>query len=178
MKKFFEIIGNWIRMIIDLFYPPFRKYMTLQFFRYGVTGVANMVFDWILFFIVYHYVLEQKMLHLGFVTLSSYIATLFIVFPITFLSGFLLQKYVTFNNSTLKGKIQIIRYLAVVIANLVLNYAGLKIFVELMGFFATPSKMIITVVTTIFSYFSQKKYTFKLAPHQNISKETKSLTEK
>jgi len=165
-------------MIIDLFYPPFRKYVTLQIFRYGVTGVANMFFDWILYFIVYHYVLEKDMLHLGFVTFSSHIASMLIVFPFTFISGFLLQKYVTFSSSKLKGRVQIIRYLSVVLANLLINYTGLKILVEFIGFFATPSKMIITVVTTIFSYFSQKKYTFKLAPHQNISKETKSLTEK
>lgn len=164
--------------MIDFFYPPFRKYMTLQFFRYGVTGAANMVFDWVLFFIVYHYVLEKNMLHLGFVTISSYIASMLIVFPITFLSGFLLQKYVTFNSSKLKGRVQIIRYLTVVMANLLLNYTGLKILVEFMGVFATPSKMIITVVTTIFSYFSQKKYTFKLVPLPNQPKENKSPTEK
>lgn len=177
MRNIFEIIGNWIRRMIDFFYPSFRKYMTLQFFRYGVTGVANMLFDWVLFFIVYHYVLEKNMLHLGFVTISSYIASMLIVFPITFFSGFLLQKYVTFNTSKLKGKVQIIRYLIVVLANLLLNYTGLKILVEFIGFFATPSKMIITVITTIFSYFSQKKYTFKLVPNPIQPKINKSSTE-
>jgi putative flippase GtrA len=82
-------------------------------------------------------------------------------FPITFLSGFLLQKYVTFTASTLRGHVQLFRYLLVVLANLLLNYLGLKILVDFIGFFPTPSKMIVTIFTTLFSYFSQKRYTFK-----------------
>jgi putative flippase GtrA len=114
------------------------------------------------------------MLHLGFVTFSSHIASMLIVFPFTFISGFLLQKYVTFSSSKLKGRVQIIRYLSVVLANLLINYTGLKILVEFIGLFATPSKMIITVITTIFSYFSQKKYSFKLTPQPIQSKGNKS----
>jgi len=120
-----------------------------------------MIFDWILYFLVYHFVLRQEMLHLGVVTFSSHIAALFITFPVTFLSGFLLQKYVTFSTSELRGKVQLFRYFQVLLANLLLNYLGLKILVEFIHFYATPSKMVVSIFTTIFSYFSQKKYTFK-----------------
>ena len=51
-------------------------------------------------------------------------------------------------------------YFLVVVLNLVLNYIGLKILVDGVGFFATPSKMIVTIFTTIISYFSQKRFTF------------------
>jgi putative flippase GtrA len=163
MKNIFTKIGKWIRTIVDFFYPPFRKYMTPQFFRYGVTGVANMAFDWVLYFLTFHFLLEKQMLHIGFVTFSSHIAAMLIVFPITFITGFLLQKYVTFSASDIKGRIQIVRYLSVVIANLLLNYIGLKLLVDMAGFFPTPSKMIVTSFSTMFSYFSQKKYTFKLS---------------
>lgn len=161
MKKLFEITGNWIGKCIDFFYPPFRKYMSIQFFRYGVSGVTNMIFDWVLFFIIYHFVLRQQMLHLGFVTFGSHIAALFLTFPVTLVTGFLLQKYVTFTSSEMRGRVQLLRYSLVVLANLLLNYLGLKILVELIGFFPTPSKMIVTIFTTMFSYFSQKKFTFK-----------------
>ena len=161
MRKLFVSTGQHIRSLIDFFYPPFRKYMTLQFFRYGVSGVANMIFDWILYFLVYHYVLRQEMLHLGIVTFSSYIAALFMTFPVSFLSGFLLQKYVTFSSSELRGRIQLFRYFLVVLAYLLLNYLGLKILFDFLLIYATPSKMIVSIFTTIFSYFSQKKYTFK-----------------
>ena len=161
MRNLFVTIGNSIRGVIDFFYPPFSKYMAIQFFRYGVSGVANMIFDWVLYFLVFHFVLHQQMLHLGIVTLSSHIAALFITFPITFLSGFLLQKYVTFSSSELRGHVQLFRYFVVLLANLVLNYLGLKLLVDTMRVFPTPAKMVVTVFTTLFSYFSQKKYTFK-----------------
>jgi len=161
MRKLLETIGLWISLVIDFFYPPFRRYMTLQFFRYGVSGVANMAFDLLLYFLVYNFVLQKQMMHLGFVTLSSHIATLAIVFPVSSFSGFLLQKYVTFTSSELRGRVQLYRYTLVVLTNLLLNYVGLKILVDGAGFFPTPSKMIVTIFTTLFSYFSQKKFTFR-----------------
>ncbi|MBP9018136.1 MAG: GtrA family protein, partial [Paludibacteraceae bacterium] len=73
------------------------------------------------------------------------------------------QKYVTFSASYLRGHVQLRRYLLVVMINLGLNYVGLKLFVELAHFYPTPSKMLITIITTLFSYFAQKKFTFKTA---------------
>lgn len=161
MRKLFVILGRWITRIIDFFYPPFRRYMSLQFFRYGVSGVGNMMLDWLLYFCIYHFVLRQEMLNLGFVTFSAHIAALFMTFPVTLMTGFLLQKYVTFSSSELKGRVQLFRYSLVVLANLLLNYLGLKLLVDIIGLFPTPSKMIITIITTLFSYFSQKTFTFK-----------------
>ncbi|MFM2293350.1 MAG: hypothetical protein RIS29_3163 [Bacteroidota bacterium] len=161
MRKLFETVGRWITIVIDFFYPPFRRFISLQFFRYGVSGVGNILFDWLLYFIIYNFVLKHQMLELGFVTLSSHIAALFFTFPVTLLSGFLLQKYVTFTESELTGKTQLYRYSLVVLANLLLNYLGLKLLVDILGIYPTPSKMIVTVITTMFSYFSQKKFTFK-----------------
>jgi putative flippase GtrA len=156
-----EDFGVFIRTIIDHFYPPFRKHMTIQFFRYGVIGAANLVFDWVLYFFIYNFVLQHRMLNLGFVTLSSHIASLGIKFPIVFLSGFLLQKYVTFSYSELQGRIQLFRYLVVFLVNLTINYIGLKILVDYFGFYPTPSNMAISILTVGISYFSQKHYTFK-----------------
>lgn len=161
MRKFLKATGSSIRRIIDFFYPPFRKYMSVEFFRYGATGAGNLIFDWVIYFCIFHFLLNQQMLHLGFVTLSSHIAALVFSFPFSFMSGFLLQKYVTFNNSDLRGKIQLFRYGVVVVINLTINYLGLKLLVDVFGWFPTPSKMSITLFATIVSYISQKKYTFR-----------------
>jgi putative flippase GtrA len=135
--------------------------MTLQFFRYGATGVINLVFDWALYFVVYNFVLQHKMVELGFVTISSHIAALGIKFPIVLFTGFIMQKYVTFSGSDLKGRVQLFRYMVVVFVNLLVNYAGLKLFVDYFHIYPTPSIMIISVITIIVSFFSQKHYTFK-----------------
>ncbi len=161
MRQFLQKTGGAIRKIVDFFYPPFQKYMPVEFFRYGVTGAANLLFDWVLFFCFFHFVFQKQMLHLGFVTLSSYVAALLFTFPISFSSGFFLQKYVTFSASRLAGKEQIVRYALVVLLNLMINYFGLKLFVEIFGWFPTPSKMLITLVAVLVSYISQKKFTFK-----------------
>jgi putative flippase GtrA len=137
--------------------------MTLQFFRYGVTGTINLVFDWVLYFVIYNFVLKQNMLELGFVTISSHIATLGFKFPIVLLSGFLLQKYVTFSYSELRGRVQLFRYIVVVFINLTINYLGLKLLVDYFNLYPTPSNMLVSIFTIGISYFSQKHYTFKIS---------------
>lgn len=161
MRNIPSAFGNYIRTFIDFFYPPFQKLMTLQFFRYGVTGTANLFFDWFLYFLIYNFVLHHQMLNLGIVTLSSHIASMIIKTPIVVISGFLLQKYVTFSYSGLSGRIQLFRYSIVFLINLVINYLGLKILVDIFNFWPTPSNMIISILTIFISYFSQKHYTFK-----------------
>ncbi|MDR1678307.1 MAG: GtrA family protein [Prevotellaceae bacterium] len=161
MRKLFEFLGAWIGTVVDFFYPPFSRYMSRQFFRYGVTGAANMAFDWVLYFVLFHCALHESNLNLTVVTLSPHIAAMLMVFPVTFVSGFLLQKYVTFTSSELRGRIQIVRYFSVVLTNLLLNYFGLKLMVDVLGFFPTPSKMGITVFCTILSYLAQKHYSFR-----------------
>lgn len=161
MRKYCEKLVDFIRTSIDFFYPPFRKHMSIQFFRYGAVGASNLLFDWVLYFIIYNFLLQKNMLHLGFVTLSSHIASLAIKFPIVLFTGFILQKYITFSYSELKGRIQLFRYLVVFFINLTINYIGLKILVDLFGFYPTPSNMLISSFTIVISYFSQKHYTFK-----------------
>jgi len=167
MNKTFEAISNAIRTVIDFFYPPFQKYMTLQFFRYGLIGSANLLFDWVLYFLIYNFVLQHEMLNLGIVTLSSHIAAMTIKMPVVLLSGFLLQKYVTYSSSNLRVRIQLFRYTTVFFINLVINYIGLKILVDSLDFWPTPSNMIVSILTISISYFSQKHYTFKTPTDDN-----------
>jgi putative flippase GtrA len=164
MRKTFSYIGNYIGTIIDFFYPTFQKYMTLQIFKYGLAGTANLLFDWFLYFLIYNYVLQHEMLNLGIVTLSSHIAAMTIKMPIVLISGFLLQKYVTYSSSNLRGRIQLFRYTTVFLINLLINYIGLKILVDRLDLWPTPSNMIVSILTIFISYFLQKHYTFKTQP--------------
>ncbi len=154
-------LAHIITQIIDFFYKPFRKICSEQFFRYGACGSANMVLDWVLYFIVYNFVLRHQELNLYFVTLSSHIAALCIVFPITLFTGFWLNKYVTFKQSSLNGYRQLLRYILIVCLNLLINYLGLKLLVDICGLYPTPSKMIVTIITVAVSYFGQKYFSFK-----------------
>ncbi len=161
MRKFLESTGRLISLIIDFFYPLFRKFMTLQFFRYGVTGAANVLFSLVVYYIVYNFVLHKQLLPLGFFTFSAHIGSLIIAFPISTFTGFLLQKYVTFTESDLRGHVQLYRYFIVVLVNLVINVVFLKLLVDGFHFWSTPSQAVATFFCILFSYFSQKKFTFK-----------------
>ena len=128
-----------------------------------------MVFDWILYFLIYNFVIGHEMIYVQCTmynvqytqAITPHIATLCIVFPITLLTGFALQKYVTFTRSRLNSWRQLMRYILIVAVNLAVNYLGLKLCVETFGWYPTPSKMVITIVTVIISYLGQKYYTFR-----------------
>lgn len=175
MRKILINTGGFIRNVIDFTYPPFRKLISLQLYRYGVCGGANVIFDWILYFLVYNFIIRYRDIDLGIITLSPHIATLILIFPVVTFSGFLLQKYVTFTASDLRGSTQLVRYLMIVFANLVINYIGLKVFVDGLDFYPTPSKMIITIITVICSYIGQKKFTFTSSSVTKIQESDKKL---
>lgn len=149
--------------IIDFFYKPFSGYVPLETFRYAATGGFNTVLDIFLYFIFYNFILDKKIVDLYFVSISPHIAAFLIVFPITFTTGFLLAKYITFTNSEIRGRTQLIRYMLAVSGSIFLNYVFLKFFVEYVGLWPTLSKIFTTGIVVIYSYFTQKFYTFKTA---------------
>ena len=165
-------LAHIITKIIDFFYRPFSRWFSPQLFRYAACGGGNMVLDWVLYFLIYNFVIGHQLLYItlpfreglgvGF-CITPHIATLCIVFPITLLTGFWLNKYVTFTQSNLRGSKQLMRYIAIVALNLAVNYFGLKLSVECFGWYPTPSKMFITLITIAISYFGQKYYSFRVS---------------
>jgi putative flippase GtrA len=161
MKSVFEKTGNFIIRITDWFYFPFLQFIPKEIFRYGATGGANTLLDIFLYFIFYRYVLDTHVVELGFIAVSPHIAAFLMVFPITFTTGFLLAKYVTFTTSELRGRIQLFRYGLTVAGAILLNYIFLKLFVEYFGWYATFSKIVTTVIVVAYSYMVQRYFTFK-----------------
>lgn len=152
-----------IIQVIDYFYTPFQRYIPLETFRYAATGGFNTILDILLYFICYNFVLDKQVVDLQIVSISPHIAAFFIVFPVTFFTGFLLAKYITFTNSEIQGRVQLIRYMISVSGSIFLNYVFLKILVEFGGLWPTLAKFITTGIVVIYSYFVQKFYTFKTA---------------
>lgn len=147
---------------IDFFYPPFKKMVPLQTFRYAVCGGSNMMLDIFLFYIGFNYIFQKQILHLGFISLKPYNAALCLSFCITFPLGFLLSKYIVFNSSYLRGHVQLFRYVLIVAVNLFLNYAIINLMVQYLHFFPTVSKIFATAIIVTFSFLSQKHFTFRI----------------
>ena len=162
LRKSFIVIGRFIGKCIDFFYPPFKRYFSLHFFRYGVTGVLNLVLSWFSYFVIFQFIVRKRNIDLGFYTLSGHTATYAINFVFILITGFLLQKYVTFTASDLRGRKQLVRYIQVALLNYFIGTFLLKLFVDEMGFFPTIANVLTSIITVFVSYFLQKKYTFRI----------------
>lgn len=110
---------------------------------------------------------------MGFIAFQPHIAAFLFAFMITFPTGFLMSKYIVWTDSTIRGHIQLFRYFLIVVMNLLLNYFFIKLFVEYFHIYPTLAKLLTTVIVIIFSYISQKHFTFKvknsLSPEGNMN---------
>lgn len=149
--------------IIDFFYFPFlAKWIPHRTFRYLACGGFTTTLDICLFYVCYHFVLQEKMQHVLFFTLSAPIAAFFMAFSISFPTGFCLSKYVVFPESQLKGKTQLFRYVLIVCCCISLNYFFLKFFIEICHIFPTIAKVFTALLVACFSYVAQKHFTFRV----------------
>lgn len=150
--------------IIDFFYPPFKRWFSIHTFRYMALGSITSVTGIVVFYLAYNFIFFQQDIQLDFKYLPKIItaetAALMVETPITFTVGFLVNKYLVFTQSNLKGRIQLFRYGSVVATNFLLNFALIKIMVEGFGFYGSVAKIITTFILIFFSYFSQKHFSF------------------
>ena len=146
--------------LVDSFYFIFKSFMPLKTYRYAACGGGNLVFDTVLYFVFYHFVFHKENVDLNFIVLTPHIASLFFVFPITFLTGFLLNKYITFPDSDIPGKIQLQRYFIVSMGAILISYLFMKLFVDALEFYPTPSKLVTVLITVLYSYIFQSKFSF------------------
>ena len=149
------------RAIDSLYIKPISAIIPLQLWRYGMCGVTNMALDSLWYFILYHFVVCKRFIDLGFVVISPHIASLVLVFPITFFTGFWLNRNVAFHTSPTPRRCQLWRYAISVAGAIAINYISMKILVEWCGFWPTPSKILTTVISSIYSFLVAKFYTFR-----------------
>ena len=155
-------LTSLITNTIDLFYiPVVRRFVPQQIFRYGACGALNMSLDALWYFVIYNFIVAKQFVDLGFVTISPHILSLVIVFPITFFTGFWLNRHVAFRTTHIDSLQQLLRYLLTVIGAIIINYISMKLLVEHAHIWATPSKLLTTVISTVYSYLVGRFYTFK-----------------
>ncbi len=152
---------NIITGIIDFFYPPFRKLMPVETFRYIACGGSNMLLGLFMFFMLLRYVFNNGFEKFGGMAFESYNVSLFFVSCTTFIIGFVLNKYVVFTSSSLRGRIQLFRYFVSFSFNFILNYFLLKLFVKMLHMDEFLSQVISTLIVVMISYATQKYFTFR-----------------
>lgn len=60
-----------------------------------------------------------------------------------------------------KTRTQLLRYLLSVAGAIALNYLCMKIFVDALHFWPTPSKLLTTVISALYSYAAARYFTFR-----------------
>lgn len=162
ISKLNKQFQRFLLLIIDSFYPLFKQFMPLQTYRYAVCGGGNALLNFFIFAVTENFILDKQIVHVAEnIAISSHIFSFLVAFGITFPIGFYLNTYVVFGGSYLLKRIQLIRYFSVVLVCILLNYLFMKIFVDVMSWYPTPSYMLTFVFVTLFSYFSQRNFSFK-----------------
>lgn len=153
---------NLIIQVIDFFYfPVLHKYIPVQTFRYAVCGGSNAVFNLLMFYVGNNYIFTDEVINCGPITMTRYIAAFIFALLFSFPVGFILNKFVVFQQSHLKGRIQLFRYGMIAIFSIVANYLLLHFFAGYLGFWATPSQALTTVILAVTSYFAQMYFSFR-----------------
>lgn len=159
-----EIIGK----VIDCCYiRPISHIVSNGVFRYGVCGGANMLLDVVWYYLILHYIVAERYIDIGFIVVSPHVAALIVVFPITFFTGFWLNRNVAFRATQFRQGKQLFRYALTVVGSILLNYVCIKLFVEVCHIWATPAKALTTVVSVMYSYLVGRYFTF--AQHDDSS---------
>lgn len=155
---------KWLTNIIDFFYPPFKKLMPLQTFRYAACGSGNAVLGILTYIVGYRYIFAERIFDFGFLAFKPHNAALFLSSFISFVVGFILNKFLVFDESYLKGRIQLFRYFLSFSFNLIVNYFMLKVLVEIWHIDAVISQILTALLVIAISYFTQRHFTFKMKP--------------
>lgn len=156
------MVSKWLISIVDALYiPQIRRFFPRDIFGYGLCGGLNMMLDTLWYFLLYHYVVCEQFVDLGVVVMSPHIVTLCLVFPITFFTGFWLNRNVAFRVTHFSSSRQLARYALSVVGSILINYLCMKVFVEILYIWPTPSKMLTTVISTCYSFLAARYFTFR-----------------
>lgn len=135
--------------------------MPLQTFRYAACGAFNTVMGLLVYDVMLFWVLRSQNIDLGFFMFRPHTASLVVACSYTYIAGFLFSKYVVFEQSNLRGRIQLFRYTLTFSFNFLLNFLLLKLLVDVLDWNPSLSQKIITVIVITVNYLSQKHFTFK-----------------
>ena len=156
------MVVRLLTSVVDVLYiKPVRQFISRDTFGYCLCGALNMVLDTVWYFVIYHYIVLERYVDLGFVVMSPHIAALAVVFPITFFTGFLLNRYVAFRSTVQRSSKQLIRYALSVVGSILLNYVLMKLFVEVCYIWPTISKMMTTAIVALYSFLAARYFSFK-----------------
>lgn len=162
--------------------------MPLQTFRYAACGGGNMLLGFLVFTGVFHLLSSLNHIHLGFTDLAisnvligdakvlmlqtdgfafkAHSFALTCSSTVVFIVGFLLNKFVVFTSSNLRGRIQLFRYFLATVSSFCINYFLLNAMVIYLHVYPVLAQVIVTAIVVTISFFMQQYFTFKVKENQ------------
>lgn len=161
MEKLHAFIRKTILAIVDAFYPLFKKFMPLQTFRYAACGGGNVILDIAIFTYCYNYVFKKHDVYIGSFVFKPFTISFFIAFCISFPLGFYLSRYVVWQETETRKRVQAFKYFLVVAACIALNYFLLNLFVLEFHWWPTFARIVAAIFVILFSYLTQRDFSFR-----------------
>lgn len=97
-----------ILAFIDFFHPPFKKYISLHNFRYLATGGSTFVLGYLAYYLSFYYLFKTEEVDVFFFTLKRGTAAMAVDFAVAIPYSFVMNRYVVFTHSEVKGRVQLI----------------------------------------------------------------------
>jgi len=151
-----------ILKFIDFFHPPFSKFISLHNFRYLATGGTTFLLGYLAFYFSYYYIFTEEEVDVLFFTLKRGTAALAVDFAIAIPFSFLINKYLVFTHSEVKGYVQLLRFLNLQWINILSNIFLYKFLVEILFIYPTISRLAVSILIAAFSYLYQHYFTFSV----------------
>jgi putative flippase GtrA len=151
--------------VIDFFHRPFARWIDTQTFRYLACGGSGAMLNIAVYFVALHFVFHEQDVQTPITLIRSGIAAAIVAFCISTPYGFMMSRYVVFQESNLRGRVQLFRYLLTVGACAILTYFFVPFFHSL-GIFWSVSNILTNITVALFSYTVQRFFTFKVRPEE------------
>ncbi len=149
-----------ILTFIDFFHPPFRKYISLHNFRYLTTGGTTFMLSLVVYYISFYYIFKTEEIDIYHFTIKRGIAAYIIDFTIVIPFSFLMNRYVVFTHSEIRGRVQLFRFLNLQFINILLNIFLYKFLADVLSVYPTIARFFVGVLIAGFSYLYQHYFTF------------------
>jgi putative flippase GtrA len=165
-----------ITAFIDFFHFPFLQFIPSVTFRYLFCGVSTVLADLIVYYISFHFIFDRNnfvvpwfpfsigntVICRELITITPKIAALGLSMIASFAWGFVLNKYVVFTESVVRGRVQLFRYSLIVGTCILLNFILIKYFINFLDVFPTVKRFMISLIVAVYSFLIQRKFTFKI----------------
>jgi len=158
-----------ILSIIDFFHQPFARWIDKRTFRYLSCGGSGAVLNIGVYYLSYHFLFHEQDVQTSFILVRSAIAAAIVAFCISTPYGFLMSRYIVFQESNLRGRVQLFRYLLTVGACAVLTYFFVPFFHYTCGIYATVANILTNIIVAFFSYAVQRFFTFKIKTEPGLA---------